>query len=97
MPRIVFDVTGATPFSVDLDNAEKILVVELNGITWQPPALSESLKGMPLLRSYKVNAMSNGQGHVFVMQLTRMTSILQQKTYQALSGGGKRIVVDLKL
>ena len=95
--RIVFDVTGNTPYTVDLDNGENILVVELNGTKWQPPVMSESFGKMALLRSYKVDKMGNGNGHIFVMQLKRPTSIIQQKMYPALSGGGKRIVIDLKL
>lgn len=95
--RIVFDVTGKTPFKVDLDNTENILVVELNGTAWQPPVMSESFGKMPLLRSYKVDQMGGGAGHIFIMQLKGPTTVTQQKMYPALSGGGQRIVVDLKL
>lgn len=95
--RIVFDVTGKTPFKADLDNNEKILVVELNGTAWQPPVMSESFGKMSLLKSYKVDPMGGGAGHIFVLQLKGPTSVMKQTMLPALSGGGQRIVIDLKL
>ncbi len=51
---------------------------------------------MPVLESYKVDTFNNGAGNIFVLQLKSDTQIVAQGKYPALSGGGERIVIDLK-
>ncbi|HBR68683.1 MAG TPA: hypothetical protein DEA55_04820 [Rhodospirillaceae bacterium] len=95
--RIVFDVTSKnTSYTADLDNAEGILVVELPNARWKTPTDFETFKIMPVLESYKVDTFNNGAGNIFVLQLKSDTQIVAQGKYPALSGGGERIVIDLK-
>lgn len=92
--RLVFDVTAGTSYSADLDNQENLLLVELPGVNWSAP-MQEPFGKMALMKSYKVDPASGG-GYLFVLQLKGPTSILSQNVIPALSGGGKRIVIDLK-
>ncbi|MEM7680277.1 MAG: hypothetical protein AAF182_04685, partial [Pseudomonadota bacterium] len=94
--RIVFDTTAKTPFSADLDNGEKLLVVEVPEAGATLPANKSSFGKLPVLKSYSVSDTNGGQGHIFVMQLKSATQILGQKSFPALSGGGERLVIDLK-
>lgn len=94
--RVVFDVTKDTNFTVDLDNGENILVVEMPNALWKMPVNQESFGRMPIVKSYKVDSFNNGQGNIFVLQLKQPTKILLQQKFPALSGGGKRVVIDLK-
>lgn len=93
--RIVFDVTSKTNFYVDLDNAENILVVELPDANWDVPVTRESFGTLPLVKSYKVDRLGGGAGHIFVLQLKKSTRVLMQTKLPALSGGGQRLVIDL--
>ena len=94
--RIVFDVTKKTTYKADLDNQENILTVELPNAQWKMPVNSESFGKTPVVQSYKVDSMNNGQGNIFILQLKSPTSIIAQGKYPALSGEGERIVIDLK-
>ncbi len=93
--RIVFDVTAKTPYTIDLDNNENLMVVELSKAQWTIPTTKENFGRMPLLKSYRVDAFNGGQGNIFVLQMKKNTNILRQKIYPALSGNGSRIVIDL--
>lgn len=94
--RIVFDVTAKTGFDVDLDNGEKLLVVEMPNAGWQLPTLSENFAKFPVVKSYKVSPFNDGKGRIFVLQLRQATQVLLKQSFSALSGGGERIVIDLK-
>lgn len=96
MIRIVFDVTDKTSYTADLDNNERILVVEFPHTRWSTPAKAESFGKMPVIQSYRIDPYNGDQGHVFVLQLKQSTRILSQKTFPALSGSGSRIVIDLQ-
>ncbi len=97
MVRIVFDVTSKnTKYTADLDNEENILVIELPNARWKTPTDFENFRSMPVLKSYKVDTFNNGAGNIFVLQLKKSTEIIKQGKYPALSGGGERIVIDLK-
>lgn len=91
--RLVIDVTQDTAFNADLDNTENLLIVELPGIKWTGPA-QEPFPGMPVMKSYRVDSMNGGT--MIVVQLDTATSILSQTKIGAVSGNGRRIVIDLK-
>lgn len=93
--RVVFDVTAQTPYTVSLDNDEKLLIVQLPNAKWKTPAAYESFKKNPVFQSYRVEPYNNGQGNLFALQLNKPTRIAYEKVFDALSGGGKRIVIDL--
>ena len=94
--RVVFDVTKKTSYSADLDNGENILVVEMPDAKWKTPTTYESFGTLPVVKSYKVEPFNDGAGNLFILQLKKNTQILMQGKFPALSGGGERIVIDLK-
>jgi hypothetical protein len=96
LTRIVFDVSGKTPYRVDLDNKEHILVVEFPGAGWNKNVINRTFAQDRLLKGYKVTSMGNGRtGHIFALQLKKASSIQNQDILPAVSGKGRRIVIDL--
>jgi len=91
--RIVLDANTKTPFTADLDNNEKILVIDLPNANWTA-AISKSINN-PVIASYKVEAKENGAGSMMIIQLKKNTSIAYQDSLKALSGSGQRLVIDL--
>ncbi len=92
--RIVLDVTGKADFSADLDNGEKILVVELPGAGWNA-VKKDSFATSPLLASYEVNPGNGGKGSLLVIKLKADAALLYKGTMPADSGKGVKIVIDL--
>ena len=90
--RLVVDVSADTPYSIDLDNAEHIMIVELPQAGWNGPGAMNLDIG--LVKSYKVEQ-ANG-GSMIIVQLTGATSVISQSKLPAVSGTGRRIVIDLK-
>lgn len=92
--RIVLDASADTAFRADLDNNEKILVIELPDANWS--TVREMTYGKtPILQSYRVESGSGGKGSMLIMQLKSNSTIVYQKKLDAISGTGKRIIVDL--
>lgn len=92
--RLVLDVSTQTPYSTDLDNEEKLLVVELPEATWS----AEKVRSFPaskVLASYRVDSVNNGQGSLLVLQLKSSATILFSGKLPAANGTGQRIVIDL--
>lgn len=91
--RIVLDLAAPAKFSHDLDNGEKILVLEVPGMPWGGAA------GGPgdgeVIASYRAEPMEGGGSRV-VFQLKRETSVLHAGALGADAGNGARIVIDLK-
>jgi len=91
--RLVLDISGDTAYTADLDNNENILIVELPGTGWNAVP-EQNFRNVPVLKNYRVEP-SNG-GSMLIVQLTQPTAILYEKKLDALSGSGKRIVIDLR-
>ncbi|MCF8495655.1 MAG: hypothetical protein K9G62_03200 [Alphaproteobacteria bacterium] len=94
--RLVFDLSAKTPYTADLDNAEKILVVELPEAGWQSSATTGAFGKNSVFGSYKVDPYNNGRGRIFVMQLRRETKILSQNLLPGLSKNTARLVIDVQ-
>jgi len=92
--RLVLDVSAQTSYSTDLDNMEKLLVVELPEAAWSAPE-NQEFQGSPVLSSYRVESVNNGQGSLLVLQLKRPATLLFSGKLPATSGKGQRIVIDL--
>jgi hypothetical protein len=92
--RIVLDVRGKTSYTADLDNNEKILVVELPKTAWTAES-QKSFSGNPLLSSYRTEAMADG-GTMLILQLKSASSIGYKAAIDN-PDGGSRIVIDLTL
>lgn len=93
--RIVLDLTGTSPFNLDLDPSENLLLVELDDAAWKT-ATSKSGISKDLLKSYTVQSGRSGSGSLLALQLSRSSRILSQSLIPAAGGGsGKRLVIDL--
>lgn len=91
--RLVFDLTGPTKFTAELDAAENLLVVELPGAS-SGLAAEKNFGGHPLLKSYSAQSSPEGTRLVFELKksarLAMKTSMLPNPTYMH-----HRVVIDL--
>lgn len=92
--RIVLDLSAATTYNADLDNGEKILVIDLPGASWGT-AMEKTLSGSPFIASYKVNPGANGTGSLLVIKLKADAALLYKGVMKADSGTGSKIVIDI--
>lgn len=92
--RMVFDMTGASAYRYDLDNAENILVLEISGAGWSAPA-TQSFARSPLLQSYSTQSMDGGGTRV-IMQLKRAAAVAYEAALKPEGSSGHRLVIDLK-
>lgn len=76
--RIVFDTNHKTNFSIDLDNDEKLIIIELPEARWIDGS-SKTFKDSKLLESYSVEPLNNGTGTMIVLALKKTTKILREK------------------
>lgn len=91
--RIVLDVSGQSPFTADLDNQEKILVVEIPQAGWSA-ALQQTLSASPLISSYRIERLDNG-GTMLILQLKKAASVSYKGTMNDAKTGGQRLIIDL--
>lgn len=92
--RLVFDVAGPVSYRYDIDNGEKIMIVELPGAGWAGQTQWTSAKA-PLLASYTVTP-SDGGGSRVVIQLKQAASAVYETTIAGGPGEAFRIVIDLR-
>lgn len=91
--RLVLDLTQKTPFTYDLDNNEKILIIDMDASAWTA-APGASFAKSPLVASYTAQAVDGGK-YRLVIQLKEAVKV---QTAQALLPNGEkgdRIVFDL--
>jgi len=92
--RIVIDAARAIQYSVDLDNAEKLLVIDLPDAYWGGQTSWSSPKS-PLVTSYTVQKTDSGSR--IVMLLKRTSSVLKKSLLKPNKDSGSyRLVIDLK-
>lgn len=92
--RIVLDMNVMSDYSADLDNNEKILVIDLPQAGWSA-AKEKNFAASPLLKSYKVESRGD-KGSMLILQLKGPTAIVAQQKLVPQEGMGPRIVIDLK-
>lgn len=88
--RIVFDLNRMTSYRYDLDNNEKLLIVEFPDAAWSARTQWSSSKA-PLLASYSVQPMDNGTGSRIIIQLKKTAGVVYEDTLK----GPPRIVIDV--
>lgn len=93
--RIVLDVNEKVSFNTDLDNGEKILLVELPSTQWSTSP-SKTYGKKSLLTSYKTSTVNQGSGSLLILELKSTASILNSSIIPGKEGKGKRIVIDIK-
>lgn len=90
--RIVLDVNAKARFSTDIDNSERIMIVELPDASWGTSS-SKNFSRSPHLASYKTE--SAGNGTMLIFQLRKAAKITYKDDLPSNSGSGRRIVIDL--
>jgi hypothetical protein len=87
--RLVIDISGKTDFSVDIDNSEKILLIQMPDVQWGGAPSSAAVNGV--VKSWSANAGAGGQGSLLSVSLNKAASI---KSRQILDSP-PRVVIDL--
>lgn len=75
--RIVLDTNQKTPHSFDLDNNEKLILIEMPQAKW----VGETKKRMPdskLLESYEVEPINDGKGSLIIITLKKATNLIKE-------------------
>ncbi len=94
--RLVLDTNHKTNFRVDLDNDEKLIIVEMPDARWVGTK-EKTFKHSALLESYSVESFNNGKGSLLVLSLRKSTSIMTEKRLSPDSTSPyHRIYFDLK-
>lgn len=90
--RLVMDTGSKTPFHYDLDNTEKVLIIELPEASSAGTPLSATLSKSPFVQSYALQATDKGSR--VVIQLKQPVKVAASEI-GATNGVGHRIVFDL--
>lgn len=91
--RLVLDISDATEFTYDLDNAEHLLIVQLPHAGWNAAPQSTPPRS-PLIAAWSYQPGIAG-GTAMAIQLKRDASILQTQTLNPAHGKPTRIVLDV--
>jgi len=90
--RLVMDTNTKTNFSVDIDNSENIMVIDMPNTNWTA-SMSGTVAKSSVIQSYNVE--KNGDGVLFIAQLKRNARIAYKDDLPSNSGSGRRIVIDV--
>ena len=90
--RLVLDTNAKTNFTVDVDNNENIMVVDLPGTIWTAPT-SKSFAKSSIISSYNIE--KSDTGSLMIIQLKKNARITYQKSLPSNQGAGQRIVLDV--
>lgn len=94
--RIVIDLNNKTPYTIDLDNNEKILIVELPNAKWIGNKTHKFVTS-PVLDKLDVETINGGSGSLIIFALKKPTKVLQQNILGAdKKHPHNRIYFDLK-
>lgn len=91
--RIVLDTRGKTSFTADLDNQEKILVIEIPNAEWNA-ATQQNFANAPLLSSYRIEQNGNA-GIMLIVQIKKAATISYKGVMDEPKTGGQRLIIDL--
>lgn len=95
--RIVIDTNRKAAISTDLDNDEKLMVIEMPTTRWVGRQ-SSTLPFSKLIDSYTVEPINNGSGSLLIIDLKRHTSIIAEKHLKPTQDTAHhRVYFDLKL
>ncbi len=76
--RIVIDTNKVTDFTIDLDNDEKLIIIELANARWIDNK-NHVFNNLKLLESYSIEPINNGDGTMIILSLKKSTSIIRKK------------------
>ena len=90
--RVVLDVSADSPFSINVDNSEKLLIVELPSTGWGTTA--SRMINNPMLGSYKAQPSANG-GTILAFELKKPVRVTSQSALRPNATRGHRIFFDV--
>ena len=94
--RIVIDTNERTKFNIDIDNEEKLIIIELPDARWIS-SKSKIFEDSALLESYSIEPLNDGKGSMIILSLQKSTSIMQENRLSPTSNMPyHRIYFDLK-
>ena len=97
MLRVAFDTSANTPFSIELDNDENLILMELPQASWDGKN-EQSFPNSALLETLNVEPTNGGKGSMVIISLKKDTKILQRKHLSPdKSSDYHRVYFDLKL
>ncbi len=91
--RLVLDMSGPVAFSTDLDNNEKIFVIELPGVSWNASRAGQVPRSL-FVQSYSVHDEQTG-GSRLVLQLKKPVRIRTAEVLKPTGTKGYRLFVDI--
>ena len=91
--RMVLDLNTAAKYSYDIDNNERLMLVELPGVAWNSAA-QRRLTGNPLVAGYTAQASGNG-GTMLVIELKRQARVKEVMALPPNAKYGNRIFFDI--
>ena len=91
--RIVLDVSQPASYNIDLDNNEKLLVMEISGAKWAARE-SFTFKDSPLLEAFSAQSDANG-GSRLLLSLKKPVKILKKFALKKDGPRKDRIVLDI--
>ena len=92
--RLVFDANRAVKYSYDIDNAEKLLVIELQDAAWSK-SISQAVAKSSLVAGYSTYDGGDG-GTTMVVQLKKQTQVVKEAIIQPNNiSPYYRLVIDL--
>jgi len=95
--RIAFDTNKATPFTVELDNEEHLILIELPQASWDGKR-ERSFPNSALLETLSVEPTNGEKGSMVIISLKKDTKILQRKHLSPdKTSDYHRVYFDLKL
>ncbi len=95
--RIAFDTNVMTPFTIELDNEENLILLELPQASWDGNN-EQSFPNSALLETLSVEPTNGSKGSMVIISLKKDTKILQRKHLSPdKSSDYHRVYFDLKL
>ena len=92
--RMVIDVSAMPTFTYDIDNNERILMIEIPGTVWNAGPVTKVIQDNPLVQS--MAAAPDGQGGTrVILQLSAPAKILWSQAIAPSGTQGNRIVLDI--
>lgn len=76
--RVAFDTNNKIPFDIDLDNEEKLIIIELPNARWEGKK-SQAFKHSKLLESLSIEPLNDNNGSLLVLSLRKQAQIVQEK------------------
>lgn len=91
--RIVLDISGPAKFSYDIDNTEKLLIIDLPQSTW-PTGATGSFDGNALVSGYTAKPSASG-GVTLAVELKKPAKLTMSSALEPNESYGHRIVFDV--